>query len=222
MVAQQRLYVDDRHYRTHASGREELYAELQPLVRRLVRRYSGDDAELRHDLHGEIYCRYCALFEAFDETRGVPLRPYLIRQLSASVYTYARQQWRARMREVSLDVNLEDQHTDAPELAHGAPMLRANGTNASGAGFWSASDTQTGSSDWDDAMVFRDMAQCLPAYIERLPARQKQVLLWRCYEHRSFADIAQSLEIKEATVRSLLRHAITNLRRSFGPLEEAA
>src|SRR5207247_397741 len=62
--------------------RDTLWVEFQPLVRRLVRQY-GDTLEMREDLAGEIYCRFCALLDAFDPNRGVPLRPYLVRQLTA-------------------------------------------------------------------------------------------------------------------------------------------
>src|ERR1051326_521637 len=82
------------------ADREVLYAEFAPLVRRLVRQY-GQDAEMRKDLVGEIYYRFCALLDAYDPTRGVPLRPYLVRQLTAATYTYARQQWRMQKREVT-------------------------------------------------------------------------------------------------------------------------
>ena len=79
--------------------RERLYMEFAPLVTRLVRLY-GQDAEMRQDLKGEIYYHFCALLDVYDPTRGVPLRPYLVRQLSARIYTYARQQWRIRQREI--------------------------------------------------------------------------------------------------------------------------
>src|ERR1041385_5418385 len=63
--------------RPQGQNRDILYAELQPLVRRLISQY-GDDAESRKDLAGEIYCRFCTILESFDESRGIPLRPYLI------------------------------------------------------------------------------------------------------------------------------------------------
>src|SRR5947207_14177253 len=53
--------------------REALYAEFQPLVRRLIRQY-GDDAEMRQDLAGEIFFRFCILLASYDPCRGVPLR----------------------------------------------------------------------------------------------------------------------------------------------------
>src|SRR5580700_10016508 len=72
---------------------DQLYAEFRPLVRRLIRQY-GENAEIRNDLEGEIYYRFCVLLKAFDPNRGIPLRPYLVRQLSASIYTFARHHWR--------------------------------------------------------------------------------------------------------------------------------
>src|SRR5207244_4443409 len=60
---------------------DALYAEFQPLVWRLIRQY-GDDADLREDLIGEIYARFRTVLAAYDPHRGVPLRPYLVRQLS--------------------------------------------------------------------------------------------------------------------------------------------
>src|SRR5437764_237732 len=56
---------------------DSLFAEFQPLVQRLIRQY-GDEPELREDLIGEIYCRFCALVHAYDPSRGIPLRPYLV------------------------------------------------------------------------------------------------------------------------------------------------
>src|SRR4051812_38761897 len=72
---------------------EQLFVEFQPLVRRLIRQY-GESLETRNDLKGEIYYRFCLVLKAYDPDRGVPLRPYIVRQLSASIYTFMRQQWR--------------------------------------------------------------------------------------------------------------------------------
>src|ERR1051325_606153 len=58
-----------------STKREELFAELKPLVRRLIQRF-GEDPEMRRDLEGEIYYRFCVLLDAYDPSRGVPLRPY--------------------------------------------------------------------------------------------------------------------------------------------------
>ena len=81
-----------------AIDRDTLYAQFAPLVKRLILHYGGCP-QLREELVGEIYCRFCALLDAFDPTRGVPLRAYLVRQLSTSVYTYVRTHRRHGSRE---------------------------------------------------------------------------------------------------------------------------
>ena len=53
----------------------------------------------------------------------------------------------------------------------------------------------------------------LPAAIAGLSERQRQMVIWRYYEDRSFEEIAGLLQTQPATVRSLLRHALANLRR---------
>lgn len=164
--------------------REALYGQFTPLVRRLIRQY-GETAEMRQDLAGEIYYRFCALLEAYDPARGVPLRAYLVRQLTATIYTYARQQWSVSNREVGLEC--ED---NAKEEATVDP-------------------TQ----EWVHSLWQKQVAASLPEALDRLPRRQRQVLVWRYYESRSFEEIAEILNIQPATARSLLRHGLNNLRK---------
>jgi RNA polymerase sigma factor (sigma-70 family) len=166
--------------------RETLYRDFQPLVRRLTRQY-GEDPELRKDLAGEIYCRFCSLLDAYDPSRGIPLRAYMVRTLTASVYTYSRSQWRRQHREVSLDA---DSGSAEPAVSLLDP-----------------------SRQWDRAMLTQEVLNTLPEAISQLPLRQRQVVIWRYYDSRSFEDIAELLHIRPATARSLLRHGLNNLRR---------
>src|ERR1041385_7058749 len=101
-AAPQDLIFDQQSAPTDASDRDALYAEFQPLIKRLIRQY-GDSAEGRQDLTGEIYYKFCALHDAFDPNRGIPFRPYMVRQLTAAVYTHARHGWRRQRREISLE-----------------------------------------------------------------------------------------------------------------------
>jgi RNA polymerase sigma factor (sigma-70 family) len=165
-----------------------LYSEFTPLVRRLIRQY-GQDAEMRDDLAGEIYCRFCNLLEAFDPARGVPLRPYLVRQLTLSTYTYARQQWRIKKREATW----ENDEGRAEQIAAFDPTL-----------------------DWLTTLSQNQASALLPDAIKKLPARQRNVVIWRYYEERSFEEIADLLAVQPSTVRSLLRHGLNNLRKSVG------
>jgi RNA polymerase sigma factor (sigma-70 family) len=168
--------------------REALFQDFQPLVRRLIRQY-GEDLELRRDLTGEIYCRFCELLDAYDPSRGIPVRAYLVRTLTASVYTFTRSQWRRQHREVSLDATL-------PQCE---PTQCADP-----------------SAQWDRDLLTRQVIAALPDTIAALPARQRQVVVWRYYDGRSFEDIAALLHIRPATARSLLRHGLNNLRRQVG------
>jgi RNA polymerase sigma factor (sigma-70 family) len=172
-------------------SRDALYAEFQPLIYRLMRQY-GTRPELRQDLAGEIYCRFCTLLEAYDPNRGVPLRAYLVTQLSASIYTYARQHWRRDRREVSLEM-----HT-----AHGLECHL----------------TQDPTPLWDRKMTVEAVREALPEALSRLTTRQRQAVLWRFYDGRSYEQIAQVLQVEPVTVRSLVRRALESLRRQLGNL----
>jgi len=174
-----------------ASKRDALYRDFQPLVRSLIARY-GEDPELRQDLTGEIYCRFCQLVADYDPSRGVPLKPYLVRTLSASVYSFVRSRWRRGQREIYLEPDLE-----------------------------AVGGTPNPSDGWDEQMVMQQVLQQLPGAIAKLSLRQRQVVIWRYYESRSFEEIAQALGIKCTTARSLLRHGITNLRKQIAVSENA-
>nr|UXE44302.1 hypothetical protein Hi04_10k_c1889_00023 [uncultured bacterium] len=167
--------------------REALYADMQPLVRRLLNQY-GQDPELRQDLEGEIYCRFCLLLEAYDPARLVPLRAYVVRTLPPAVYSFVRSYWRRQHRETALDEGTS---------------LRSS---------WRALDP---TDVWDERLVLQEVLKALPDAIARLPLRQRQVVIRRYYESRSFEEIATSMEIRVATARSLLRHGINNLRRQI-------
>lgn len=171
--------------------RETLFNEFQPLVRRLIRQY-GEDPELRQDLSGEIYYRFCLLLDQYDPERGIPLRAYLVRTLTASVYTFSRSQWRRQHREISLE-------------ATAGTLEPANQTDPSG--------------QWDREMMTREVLKALPTAISRLPQRQRQVVIWRYYESRSFEEIAELLKVRPATARSLLRHGLNNLRKQVANSE---
>lgn len=166
-------------------NRESLYQEFAPLVRRLIRQY-GDSPEIRQDLAGEIYYRFCYLLESYDPSRGVPLRPYLVRQLTASVYTYARHGWMRQRREVSYEEKA--QVTE--------PTNREDPTH-----------------EWTERLAMEQVLSTLPEAITRLPKRQRHVVIWRYYEQCSFEEIASRMQVKTATARSLLRHGINNLRK---------
>jgi RNA polymerase sigma factor (sigma-70 family) len=154
-------------------------------VRRLIRQY-GADPELRADLPGEIYTRFCDFLRMYDPTRGIPLKPYLINKLSASVYTYVRSQWRREKREVEYSPEI------VGETLPGLAILAA---------------------ECERELLLADVTRRLPELIQLAPPRQRQVVIARFYECRSFDDIAEQLNVRPATARSLLRHGLNRMRR---------
>jgi RNA polymerase sigma factor (sigma-70 family) len=166
---------------------EVLYAQLAPLVRRLIRQY-GKTPEMRQDLSGELYCRFCALLQGYDPARGVPLRPYLIRQLTAAAYAYARQQWRLEKRLLPL-----------PSEAETFPALA----------------TEDPTPAWIQTLSDAELFAGLPQALAGLPRRQRQVVILRYYEEYTFEEIGAALGVQASTARSLLRHGLNKLRTSL-------
>jgi RNA polymerase sigma factor (sigma-70 family) len=164
--------------------RDCLYMQFRPLVRRLVAQY-GTTQLLREDLIGEIYCRFCALLDAYDPERGVPLRPYIVRQLTSSVYTFVRSHRRSPSRELPFDECLDDNHRD----------LRFDPTD-----------------EWNQSMAIDSIRDVIPTALSELSERQKNVVIWRYYHDCSFEEIALRLNVQTATARSLLRHALNSMR----------
>lgn len=165
--------------------RDALYAEMAPLVQRLLYRY-GKTPELRQDLEGEIYCRFCRLLENYDPDRGIPVRPYIVRMLQQTLFNYVRDYWRYESRVTHIELEAGSEKS-IPALVTEPDLVRQ--------------------------MVDEELLNALPSAIALLPERQKIVLVWRFYDGISFDEIAERLEIQPATARSLLRHALKALRR---------
>jgi len=172
---------------TEPLDRFTLFAEFQPLVQRLIRQY-GDEPELREDLVGEIYCRFCSVLDAYDPSRGIPLRPYLVHQLANSVYSFVRRQWRRHRREISVEIDTIMRGISCPEVVF---------------------------AQWDDNLALQVVQDGLPSAISQLSLRQRQVVIWRYYDQKSFEEIADRLGVCLATARSTLRHALKNMRRNL-------
>ena len=67
----------------------------------------------------------------------------------------------------------------------------------------------------DNEALRQEFMKTVAESLEHLPLRQRQVLTMRYYESRSLDEISELLDIREATVRTLLRHGVNNLRRHF-------
>lgn len=171
--------------------RDELFASFDPLVRRLQRLY-GSDPEMRQELIGEIFCRFCVLLDEFDPDKGIPVRAYLVRGLSLAIYAYVRSNWRRQRREVRFEL--------------------PSGLELSG-------DPEPTDEQWIQRLVLEQVYEALPAEIERLPQRQRLVIVWRYYDGRSFEEIGELLGVQTSTARSLLRHGLNHLRKRLRPMD---
>ena len=106
--------------------------------------------------------------------------------MTAAAYTFARHHWRRDRRELSLEFG--------EEMGDQGPSVDPTAS-------------------WDSALAMEQVLNVLPEGITQLPRRQKQLVVWRYYEQKSFEEIAGLLDIRVATARSILRHGLNNLRK---------
>ena len=171
-------------------SKAELFESFAPLVNRLIMQY-GSCPQLREELSGEIYHRFQGLVDAFDPARGVPLRPYLVRQLSSSVYTFVRSYRRSAARETPIDAidTIRNEFNIDP------------------------------TSEWDAQLMLEAAGNSIRVALTQLSERQRNVVIWRYYDDYSFEDIALMLDIQPATARSLLRHGLNRMKHFLTDFE---
>src|SRR5207248_330863 len=136
-----------------------------PYVGALIRRFSND-AETRRDLSGESYLIFRGLLERYQPDRGVPLKPYLITQLKAHLYSHCRSKRCVSRRETpfgGIDQN----------------------------GYGGADPTET----WDLELERKRLIEGLPEILRSVPIRQRYVILWRYFDEVSFEEIGVRLGV---------------------------
>ncbi len=140
------------------ADRETLFATFTPWLNRQMRRYRLNSEE-REDAYGELFCRLCSLLDQYDPQRGIPLEPYLYRQLGAFLYSHARTGWRRNRRE--LPFYAEDGSENIAHLA-GDPTP-----------------------EWDDHLVTTQVQSLLPIAFRQIPARQQDAITLRYFHDLS-------------------------------------
>ena len=170
---------------TDGTDRDKLFGRFDPWLKRLMRRYRMTP-ESREDAYGELYCHFCGLLDRYDPRRGVPLEPYLYRQLGAFLYTHVRSGWRRSRREVPVYADDGVENVGCPA---GDPTR-----------------------EWDDRLLKSHVGSLLPQAFREIPDRQQHVITMRYYQELSYEEIAERLAIRPATARSLARHGLQSLR----------
>jgi len=178
--------ANDRIHRpSKQQDRALLFKQFDPWLQRLMRRYRMS-AEAREDALGDLYCRFCHLLDIYDPSRNIPLEPYLYRQLGAQLYSIARSGWRRSKRELPY---YSEESADHDSRLGGDPTP-----------------------EWNDGLVTGQVRSLLPAAFLQISSRQRRVLVLRYYGDLPYEEIAQRMDIRPATARSLARNALNSLR----------
>ena len=167
--------------------RDSLYREFDPLVRKLIRKYSNSP-EMGRDMVSEAYHRFSIILEEFDPSRGIPLKGYIVRKLTASMYTYSRSCWSNQIREESLDAY---------------------------SGFAETISIEDPTDDWIRQIESEMLMRNIESAMGSISSRQRTALVWRYMNGMSFEEIAARLQVQPATARSLVRHALNSIRTTL-------
>jgi RNA polymerase sigma factor (sigma-70 family) len=154
--------------------REILHREFEPLVRKLIRKYSNSP-EMGRDMVSEAYHRFATILEEFDPSRGIPLKGYIVRKLTASMYTYSRSCWSNQIREESLDAY---------------------------SGFAETISIEDPTDSWIRQIESEMLMRNIQSAMGSISNRQRTALVWRYMNGMSFEDIAARLQVQPATARS--------------------
>jgi len=125
-------------------------------------------------------------FRFFDQFRGIDARPWLLKIVRNTSFTWLQQK-RAK-NAVSLDDDEEDQN----QIQGAAASSQA---------------AQSASADPEELMLAKVDRQVMNTAIERLPVRFKEALLLREFEDLSYKEIAMIADVPVGTVMSRLGRA---------------
>jgi RNA polymerase sigma-70 factor (ECF subfamily) len=68
-----------------------------------------------------------------------------------------------------------------------------------------------------DALIREETLQAVRRAVDSLPEAQREVLIMRIYENKTFAQIAEQLGVPLGTVLTRMRSALEKLRRQLNP-----
>jgi RNA polymerase sigma-70 factor (ECF subfamily) len=70
----------------------------------------------------------------------------------------------------------------------------------------------------EDCLIATETATLVAQAVTRLPPRQRAVVVLRVWEGLSYAEIAEIVDLSEATARSHMHHGLAALRKALEPL----
>ena len=182
-IARSKRTVHDK--RDHAQRLfAQLHAQLEPAVRRFIRRLIGVTTQ-EDDI---VQDAFLALYRNLNRVDPTMLRPYLFRIVRNLCYDELRRQGRFRLGTVSLDANSAGVEVPA------APVESALGNPER---------------NLEQVFAYTALAQAMA----HLPEPQRQAVILYYYEDFTYAQIAEATRTPVNTVKARLHHARKNLRR---------
>ncbi|MBW3595654.1 MAG: RNA polymerase sigma factor, partial [Planctomycetes bacterium] len=73
----------------------------------------------------------------------------------------------------------------------------------------------------DEPLIRLETVQAVRVAIDKLPAEQRQVVMMRIYEEKTFAQIAEQLNIPLGTALGRMRLALAKLRQAMPELDQS-
>lgn len=227
--------------------RDELVARFLPLARKLAHRYYGAGEPI-DDLVQVANLGLLKAVDRFDERRGVAFTTYAVPTITGELKRYFRDNsWAVHVprgtRDRALRIHgaikeMSEQTGQRPatdELADRLSLSKREVDDALGAltAFDAVSldgpafardepDTQSRSEtigSVDSRFELAENRIALDAELERLPSRDRRVLLMRFVEDRTQSDIADRIGVSQMQVSRILRRA---LERLHGRMERTA
>jgi len=186
------------------AGDTSAIGEALELVRGYLLRIAENEirVELRakvnpSDVVQDTFLEACRIYSRFQGTQSEELQAWLRAILLNKLNNLHKQYFQTEKRRVGREQSLDDSHNARPlreEIP--APNLTPSGH-----------------------AVRNEESQSLNTAMARLPEHYRQVLVWRTYDHISFAEIGHRLNRSEAAAHMLYARALERLQDEINPDE---
>ncbi len=169
----------------HREAFEDLFAKVRGSAFHAARSLVGNHEDAQ-DLTQEAFVKAYRARESYDP--GQPFLPWFHRILRNTCFSFLRKRGRLRERSIHARANAQDDGDDTWEILDVRAASPSDGAEA------------------------RETTDVFARALERLSARDREIIVLRHYQELSYKEIAAALSIPEGTVMSRLYHARKRLR----------
>jgi len=164
---------------------EDLFARVRGSAFHAARSLVGNYEDAQ-DLTQEAFVKAYRARESYDP--GQPFLPWFHRILRNTCFSFLRKRGRLRERSIHARASAQDDGDDTWEILDARAASPSDGAEA------------------------RETKNVFAGALERLSARDREIIVLRHYQELSYKEIAAALSIPEGTVMSRLYHARKRLR----------